>query len=52
VRGERKCEMNSPADTKAIEEGGGGTSPGTRAQISLQPVEDHDRASIPTAAML
>ncbi|GAB0184959.1 epimerase family protein SDR39U1 [Grus japonensis] len=38
-RGVRRCERNSPADTKVSAEGGGGRAPGTRAEIPLQPVE-------------
>ena len=38
-RGVRKCETNSPADTKASKEGWGGGAPGTGAEISLQPVD-------------
>ena len=34
-----KCERNSPANTKASEEGRGGGAPGTGAEISLQPME-------------
>jgi len=32
----RQCERNNSADNKISEEGGGGGSPGTRAEISLQ----------------
>ncbi|GAB0181680.1 EH domain-containing protein 4 [Grus japonensis] len=35
----RRCERNSPADTKVSAEGGGGGTPGTRAEIPLQPME-------------
>ncbi|KAJ7401338.1 protein pxr1-like [Pitangus sulphuratus] len=34
----RICERNSPVDTQVSEEGGGGGTPGTGAEIPLQPV--------------
>jgi len=34
----RKCERNSPADTKVSEEGEGGGAPDARAEIPLQPL--------------
>ncbi|GAB0205519.1 F-box only protein 31 [Grus japonensis] len=37
--GERRCERNSPADTKVSEEGGEGGAPGAGISISLQPLE-------------
>ncbi|GAB0181647.1 junction-mediating and -regulatory protein-like [Grus japonensis] len=38
-RGVRRCERNSPADTKISAEGGAGGAPGARAEIPLQPLE-------------
>ncbi|KAK4830770.1 hypothetical protein QYF61_013259 [Mycteria americana] len=38
-RGMRKCERNSPTNTKVSEEGGGAGTPGAGAEIPLQPVE-------------
>ena len=35
----RLCERNKSADTKVSAEGGGGGGPGTRAEITTQPVE-------------
>ncbi|GAB0206670.1 hypothetical protein GRJ2_003132600 [Grus japonensis] len=37
-RGVRICERNNSADTKVSEEGRGGGTPGTRAEIPLQPM--------------
>ena len=37
-RGVGICERNNLADTKVSEEGQGGGTPGTRAEIPLQPV--------------
>ncbi|GAB0187156.1 epimerase family protein SDR39U1 [Grus japonensis] len=34
-----RCERNSPADTQVSAEGGAGGSPGTGAEIPLQPLE-------------
>ncbi|XP_027506192.1 uncharacterized protein LOC113950476 [Corapipo altera] len=36
--GVRTCERNSPADTQVSTEGGAGGVPGTRVEISLQPI--------------
>jgi len=38
-RGVRRCERNSPADTRVSEEGGRGDAPDARAEIPQQPVE-------------
>jgi len=34
------CERNSCANTKVRDEGGGGDAPGTRAEITLKPLEE------------
>ena len=49
-RGVSKCGRNNCADTKFSEEGEGGGAPGAGAEIPLQPMEDHVRADIHTAA--
>ncbi|GAB0179821.1 E3 ubiquitin-protein ligase MARCHF3 [Grus japonensis] len=38
-RGVRRCERSNSADTKVSAEGGGGGTPGARAEIPLQPME-------------
>jgi len=51
-RGVRLCERNNFADTKASEERGGGGSPGTGAEIPLQPVEKTmERQAVPLQPM-
>ncbi|XP_072707914.1 uncharacterized protein [Ciconia boyciana] len=51
-RGVRICERNSPADTKASEERGGGGAPGAGAEIPLQPlVKTMVRQAVPLQPM-
>lgn len=46
----RKCERNSPADTKVSEEIEARCVAGTAANIPLKSMEDHGGANIHTAA--
>lgn len=32
----RKCDRNNPSDTQVSDEGGGGDTPGVRAEVPLQ----------------
>lgn len=45
-RGVRKCQRNSPADTKVSEEGEEGGAPDTGAEVPLQPLNVHNGTEI------